>query len=31
MIEVCEVGNDDIDTILYSIMTLLLQIQIFYW
>ena len=28
--EVCEVGDDDIDTILYNIMTLILQIQIFY-
>ena len=26
----CEVGDDDIDTILYNIMTLILRIQIFY-
>ena len=30
MKKVCEVGDDDIDTILYNIMTLILQIQIFY-
>ena len=29
MKEVCEVGDDDIDKILYNIMTLILQIQIF--
>ena len=28
---ICEAGGDDIDTILYTIMTLILQIQIFYW
>ena len=27
--KVCEVGNDEIDTILYNIMTLIPQIQMF--
>ena len=31
MKESIEVGDDGIDTILYNIMTLILQIQIFYW
>ena len=30
MKKICEVGYDDIDTILYNIMTLILQTQVYF-
>ena len=31
MKKICKAGDDDIDTIFYNLMTLIQQIQIFYW